>query len=222
MPSTVPWSIWLVLAGRGYGKTRVISEWVREQVRIKAAGRIALVASTAADVRDVLVEGPSGIMSICPDWERPTYESSKRRLVFPNGAIAITYSADEPDRLRGPQHDAAACDELCLVAGTMIETDAGPRPIESMRSGDKVSTRRGLRTVLRQGMTDGAADVFRLITSDGKSLDGTAGHPVFVVGKGFISLYSLLPGDILIPWISRSNLALCGAVDAGGSTGLLL
>lgn len=112
LPPTIPWSIWLVLAGRGYGKTRVISEWVREQVNGKRAGRIALVAPTAADVRDVLVEGPSGIMASCPDWERPVYESSKRRLTFPNGAVAITYSADEPDRLRGPQHDAAACDEL--------------------------------------------------------------------------------------------------------------
>ena len=112
LPPTASWSIWLVLAGRGYGKTRVISEWVREQVNAKAAARIALVAPTAADVRDVLVEGPSGIMACCPDWERPIYEPSKRRLTFPNGAIAITYSADEPERLRGPQHDAAACDEL--------------------------------------------------------------------------------------------------------------
>lgn len=102
----------MILAGRGYGKTRVISEWVREQVATRKAGRIALVAPTAADVRDVLVEGPSGIMACCPDWERPVYESSKRRLTFPNGAVAITYSADEPERLRGPQHDAAACDEL--------------------------------------------------------------------------------------------------------------
>lgn len=87
---------------------------MREQVNSKRAGRIALVAPTAADVRDVLVEGPSGIMACCPDWERPLYESSKRRLTFPNGAMAITYSADEPERLRGPQHDAAACDELAV------------------------------------------------------------------------------------------------------------
>ena len=106
------WSTWLILAGRGFGKTRVLSEWVREQVSSKRAGRIALVAPTAADVRDVLVEGPSGILACCRDGDRPVYEPSKRRLVWPNGAIAITYSADEPERLRGPQHDAAACDEL--------------------------------------------------------------------------------------------------------------
>lgn len=77
-----------------------------------SAGRIALVAPTAADARDVLVEGQSGILAVCPDWNRPIYESSKRRITWPNGAIATTYSADEPERLRGPQHDAAACDEL--------------------------------------------------------------------------------------------------------------
>jgi phage terminase large subunit-like protein len=106
------WSKWLILAGRGYGKTKILSEWVRELVAKKVAGRIALVAPTAADARDVMVEGPSGILACCPDWDRPVYESSKRRMTWPNGAVAITYSADEPDRLRGPQHDAAACDEL--------------------------------------------------------------------------------------------------------------
>jgi phage terminase large subunit-like protein len=107
-----PWTTWVILAGRGYGKTRVLSEWVREQVSCKRAGRIALVAPTTADVRDVLVEGPSGIIACCPDYDRPVYEPSKRRLTWPNGAVAITYSADEPERLRGPQHDAAVCDEL--------------------------------------------------------------------------------------------------------------
>lgn len=106
------WSKWLILAGRGYGKTRVVCEWVRGLVEEGKAGRIALVAPTAADVRDVMVEGPSGILACCPDWNRPVYEPSRRKITWPNGAIAITYSADEPERLRGPQHDAAACDEL--------------------------------------------------------------------------------------------------------------
>jgi phage terminase large subunit-like protein len=87
------------------------AEWTRAQV---AAGRrrIALVAPTAADARDVMVEGESGILAVSPDLARPIYEPSKRRLTWPNGAIATTYSADEPERLRGPQHDAAWCDEL--------------------------------------------------------------------------------------------------------------
>ena len=76
------------------------------------ANRIALIAATAADARDVLVEGQSGILAVAPPWFRPVYESSKRRLTWPNGAMATTFSAEEPERLRGPQHDAAVCDEL--------------------------------------------------------------------------------------------------------------
>ena len=105
------WRTWLYLAGRGAGKTRSGAEWIHEQV---AAGRrrIALVAPTAADVRDVMVEGESGILAVSPAGKRPTYEPSKRRLTWPNGAIATTYSAEEPERLRGPQHDCAWCDEM--------------------------------------------------------------------------------------------------------------
>jgi predicted phage terminase large subunit-like protein len=106
------WRVWLLLAGRGFGKTRAGAEWVREQVTEGRARRIALVAPTAADARDVMVEGASGILAVTPDRARPLYLPSKRRIVWPNGAIATTYSAEEPDRLRGPQHDAAWCDEL--------------------------------------------------------------------------------------------------------------
>jgi phage terminase large subunit-like protein len=107
------WRTWLVLAGRGFGKTRCGAEWVREQIESGRARRVALVAATAADARDVMVEGESGLLAISPPWFRPRYEPSKRRLTWPNGAIATTYSADEPKRLRGPQHDAAWADELC-------------------------------------------------------------------------------------------------------------
>jgi len=106
------WRIWLILAGRGFGKTRTGAETIREQVDKGNAKRIALVAPTSADARDVMIEGESGILSVCPEWNRPTYEPSKRRLTWPNGAIATAYSADEPERLRGPQHDFAWCDEL--------------------------------------------------------------------------------------------------------------
>lgn len=106
------WRIWLLLAGRGFGKTRTGAEWVRAQIESERCGRIALLAPTAADTRDVMVEGESGLMQLCPPWNRPLYEPSKRRLTWPNGAIATTYSADEPERLRGPQHDGAWVDEL--------------------------------------------------------------------------------------------------------------
>lgn len=106
------WRTWLILAGRGWGKSRSGAEWVREQVTKRGARRVALVARTASDVRDVIVEGESGLLAISPPSERPTWEPSRRRLTWPNGAIATTYSADEPDQLRGPQHDAAWADEL--------------------------------------------------------------------------------------------------------------
>jgi phage terminase large subunit-like protein len=111
LPPPGDWRIWLLLAGRGFGKTRSGAEWVRGLVE-SGSSRIALVAATAADVRDVMIEGESGILAISPTWNRPVYEPSKRRVTWPNGAIATAYSADEPERLRGPQHDAAWADEL--------------------------------------------------------------------------------------------------------------
>ena len=112
------WRIWLVLAGRGFGKTRAGSEWIRSVAcgaTPMGAGRhrrIAIIAETAADARDVLVEGDSGILAVHPRDFRPLYEPSKRRLTWPNGAVATLYNAVEPDQLRGPQHDAALLDEL--------------------------------------------------------------------------------------------------------------
>ncbi len=106
------WRTFLVLAGRGWGKTRAGAEWVRSLAESRQARRIALVASTASDARDVMIEGESGILAISPPWCRPTYEPSRRRLTWPGGSIATTYSADEPDRLRGPQHEAAWVNEL--------------------------------------------------------------------------------------------------------------
>jgi predicted phage terminase large subunit-like protein len=111
-PPLGPWRVWLLLAGRGFGKTRTGAEYVRAMVGMRKARRIALVAPTAADARGVMVEGESGLLSIGPPEDRPDYEPSKHLLSWPNGAIATTYSADEPDRLRGPQHDLAWCDEL--------------------------------------------------------------------------------------------------------------
>ena len=102
------WDIWLALAGRGWGKTEVGGQWTREQAHDPYAV-IALVAETAADARDVMV---SRILRVSPDAERPDYEPSKRRLTWPNGAVAFTYNGTEPDQLRGPEHSAAWTDEL--------------------------------------------------------------------------------------------------------------
>lgn len=106
------WSTWLVLAGRGFGKTRTGAEWIKEEVESGRARRIALIAETAKDARDVIVEGESGLLSIYPEAERPVYEPSKARVTFANGAVATLYNGTEPDQLRGPQFDAAWVDEL--------------------------------------------------------------------------------------------------------------
>jgi predicted phage terminase large subunit-like protein len=112
LPPPGDWSIWLLLAGRGFGKTRVLSEMCNLWATTGQASRIAVVGSTAGDCRDVIVEGELGILATAPDWCRPIYQATRRQLQWPNGAIATLYSAEEPDRLRGPQHDAAICDEL--------------------------------------------------------------------------------------------------------------
>jgi phage terminase large subunit-like protein len=112
------WRVWLILGGRGAGKTRAGAEWVRAKalgiapVGERRATRIALVGETFADVRRVMIEGVSGLLAVHGDGERPQYEASKLQLVWPNGAIAQIFSSEAPDSLRGPQFDAAWCDEL--------------------------------------------------------------------------------------------------------------
>ena len=114
-----PWRTWLLLGGRGAGKTRAGAEWVRgivagaENFSASPVMRIALVGETAADAREVMIEGEAGILRVYPRGERPTWHSNRRRIVWPNGAVAHAFSADDPDQLRGPQYEAAWCDELC-------------------------------------------------------------------------------------------------------------
>lgn len=113
------WNIWLLLGGRGAGKTRAGAEWVRamalgiKPITTEPAKRIALVGETLGDVRRTMIEGISGLLAIHPPEERPLFEPSKRRITWPNGSIAEMYSAEDPESLRGPQFMAAWCDEIC-------------------------------------------------------------------------------------------------------------
>lgn len=111
LPPAGLWIRWLILAGRGYGKTRVGAEQIRAWVK---SGHQApnIIAATADDLRDICVEGESGVLAVCPKDERPAYLVSKRRLEWPNGARSLLFSAEEPDRLRGKQHTALWMDEL--------------------------------------------------------------------------------------------------------------
>jgi len=105
------WTTWLLLGGRGSGKTRAATEWIREQAR-EPGRRLAIVAPTAADLRDICIEGVSGILACCPPWDRPEYQPSIRRLTWRNGTTALLVSSDEPERLRGHNLDAAWADEI--------------------------------------------------------------------------------------------------------------
>jgi phage terminase large subunit-like protein len=137
-PEGDEWNIWMYLAGRGAGKTRTAAEWVREEAKHTNQGqrRFALVARTAADVRDVIVEGESGIINVTPPSERPLYEPSKRRLTWPNGNTATCFTADEPDSLRGPQFTHAWGDEV--AAWRQTPDGAGLTAFENLRIGTRL------------------------------------------------------------------------------------
>ncbi len=122
LPPDGNWRTWAVMGGRGAGKTRAGSEWVRSMVEGRGArdpGRarsVALVGETQDQAREVMVFGPSGIIACSPPDRRPVWQATRRRLVWPNGAVAQTFSAHDPEGLRGPQFDAAWCDEIGCAA----------------------------------------------------------------------------------------------------------
>ena len=161
------WTTWLIQTGRGWGKTRTAAETVRLWVKSGRYKLLSFVGATAADVRDTMIEGPAGILSISPDQERPTYESSKRRLTWPNGATALLFSAEEPDRLRGPQAEAAWCDELAAWRRMdetwdmlMMGLRLGPKPRVIVTSTPKP------RALLKRIATDPQTHVTRGSTYD--------------------------------------------------------
>jgi phage terminase large subunit-like protein len=135
-PPKGDWNAWLLLGGRGAGKTRAGAEWVLENVVFGAAKRIALIGETFADVRDVKIGGPCGLRKIpLYDSERPKYIKSEGRLIWRNGAEALAFSAEDPDSLRGHAFDLAWCDEYAKWRHAQATFDnlqfalrEGPRP----------------------------------------------------------------------------------------------
>lgn len=163
-----PWRVWLLLAGRGFGKTRTGVEWLRAQAEAGVTP-LHLVGRTAADVRDVLVEGPAGILACSPPWFRPEYKPALRRLVWPNGVTATTFSAEEPDQLRGPQCAAALADEL---AAWQYVADAWSNLLMGLRLGHQpqvavMTTPRPL-PIIRQLVGDPKNAVTRGSTRDNR------------------------------------------------------
>ena len=165
VPPQGPWRTWLFMGGRGAGKTRAGAEWVRMAVRA-GCRRVALVGPALSDVREVMIEGPSGLRHLEGAGGTPVYEVSRRRLVWPNGAEGFAFSAEDPDSLRGPQFDAAWCDELGAWAkgeavwdnlqmglrlgpGPRCVATTTPRPVDLVRrlvvAPDSVMTRSATR-----------------------------------------------------------------------------
>lgn len=177
-PDNDDWAIWLYLAGRGAGKTRSAAEWVRNMAKRTDRGqlRFALVARTAADVRDVIVEGESGIISVSPPSERPLYEPSKRRLTWPNGNTATCFTADEPDGLRGPQFHYAWADEI--AAWRQTPDAAGMTSWDNLRvacrlggSPQIICTTTPKRVPVLYALLEEANKTGRVIVSRGSTLD---------------------------------------------------
>jgi len=170
LPPNWLWRTWLLLSGRGGGKTRVGSEEVRKWAW-EGYSPIALVGQTKGDVRDTMVElGDSSILKISPPSFRPVYESSKRRLTWPNGVVAVIYSGDEPEQLRGPQHMKAWVDEL---AKFKYPDDAWANLMFGLRIGDNpqsvVTTTPKPITIIKELIADPSTAVTRGHTLENKA-----------------------------------------------------
>lgn len=164
LPPSGNWRIWLVDAGRGFGKTRTGAEWVRACVRDFSL--VNIIGATADDARDIMIEGESGILSVCSPDERPAYKKAERRLEWPNGARTLIFTADEPERLRGKQHMKLWADEvgawrypeawdqamfgLRLGADPQAVATTTPRPVRIVRD---LLAREGQGVVVTRGST---------------------------------------------------------------------
>ena len=169
-----PWRTWLICAGRGFGKTRAGAECVRGVARANPAARIALVGANLAEVRNVMVEGDSGVLAAAPGALAPVYEPSLRRLTWENGAIAWLYSAGEPEMLRGPQHSHAWCDEIAKWDNSSQRAMAAWNNLQlTMRLGDGprvLATTTPRRTELMRKIL-AEAEAGKVALATGRTLD---------------------------------------------------
>ena len=164
LPPPGDWLYWLILAGRGAGKTRAGAETVRAWVR--SFPLVNLIGATGADAREIMVEGESGVLAVCPPHERPRFSRAAGRLDWPNGAISQIYSAEEPDRLRGKQHMKLWLDELAAWR----DPDAFDQAMLGLRLGAKpqliITTTPRPTKLIRQLLDDTSAVVTRGSTFD--------------------------------------------------------
>ena len=162
------WTYWLIMAGRGFGKTRTGAETTREWVK-QGFRYVNLIGATADDARDIMVQGESGILSVCPPWDRPEYKPSQRKLIWPNGAESLIFTADEPERLRGKQHEKLWADEL----GAWRYPDAWDQAKFGLRLGAKpqalVTTTPRPTSLVRDLLADAGTHVTRGNTADNRA-----------------------------------------------------
>lgn len=173
------WRIWLIMAGRGFGKTRAGAEWVRSIAHNDGNARIALIGANHHETRSIMVSGESGLLSIGPDEEKPLYESSLRRLTYASGAEVFCYSAGEAEALRGPQHSHAWCDELAKwnVGATRLNGDIWDNLWMGLRLGEHpqclVTTTPRPMPLLKQIMAEQDT-----VITNGSTQDNKANLPV--------------------------------------------
>ena len=224
---TGAWRTWLILAGRGFGKTRAGAEWVRSVAERTPTACVALVGATYAEARSVMVEGASGLLAVCPPHARPRFDSSLRRLEWPNGATARLFSAAEPEGLRGPEHTHAWCDEIGKWPDGQRAWDQLGFTLRSGRAPRVVATTTPrpvplLRTLMAQKTTRST----RGRTWDnrghlaGDFLDAVAHHQGTAIGRQELDgeLIEHLPGAF---W-TRAILAAARGVEVGAATRIVV
>lgn len=208
LPPETDWSEWGVLAGRGFGKTLLGANWIYESaMEDPEALPSAVIAPTRSDVLHTCFEGPAGILASAVPGSIVKYNRQDLMITVTGGATIRGFSAEEPERLRGPQHARI----WCFVAGTKVSTPEGTKPIETLHPGDLVITRKGPRRVLANVCRAGQS-VGRVGFSTGAELVGTADHPVYA-NAGWTRLDRLRAGD----WVCAAG-ALTGAASGGTAT----
>ncbi len=216
LPPPGDWLVWLILAGRGWGKTRTGAEWIKQQALAIPGSRWAVVAPTYADARDTCIEGESGLLAVLPEDRVDTWNRSLGELVLANGSRVKLFAAEQPDRLRGPQHHGA----WCVASEVPVRTDRGDVPISQIKVGDLVVTRRGLRRVLAARMTRRQAPVVTVRTMSGREVRCTADHPI-LANNAWCDAGCLTHGDTLwgcspmVPPPTATGTASAGTTTTG-------
>lgn len=206
LPPSGDWNVWFLNCGRGFGKTWTGVQWVRDQVK-RGHKRIAAVASTNSDIERVMVKGESGFLSLCSKHDKtnkgkplgfPEWSPTKRTLTWENGAKVEFYSAEEPERLRGPQFSAA----WCFTKGHKVETKFGELPVERVKVGTEVYTSNGLEKVSHTSIRN--MPVGKVVFSDGTALEGTYDHPIYTQ-RGWVPLGELKVSDVCVKLITMAT-----------------